>query len=93
MIDLKKLGEMPYKHYLISKALSLAVQKMKEDGDPNEAREIAFMQSLIDMEFPHFSASKAETKEDAIQILTENMHCVDVTKKGTKIYRLRGTGI
>lgn len=58
MIDLGKLGELPYKHYLISKALSIAIEEMRRKGDSNEAREIEFMQSMIDMEYPQFKGIK-----------------------------------
>ena len=58
MIDLGKLGELPYKHYLISKALSIAIEEMRRKGDSNEAREIEFMQSMIDMEYPQFKGVK-----------------------------------
>jgi hypothetical protein len=87
MIDLGKLGQMPYKHYLISKALSIAIEEMKRNADPNEEREIEFMQSMIDMEYPQFSASNAKTEVEAVDILTQNMELTDVTPDGVKIFR------
>ena len=52
MIDLSKLAEIPYKNYLISKALSIAVEEIERKGDQNEAREAILMQNLMDVEYP-----------------------------------------
>ena len=87
MIDLSKLAQIPYKHFLISKALCIAVEEMKKKADPNEEREVEMMQNLIDMEYPSFKAGCANDKQDAIDILTKNMELVDVNANGTKIYR------
>jgi hypothetical protein len=90
MINLSKLADIPYRHYLLSKALSIAVEEMRRTADPNEKREIEFMQNLIDVEYPQFSASKAQSKSNAIEILTQNMELTDVTEDGVKIFRTRG---
>ena len=93
MIDLSKLAHIPYKNYLISKALHLAVDSMKKEGDPNEIREIQFMQNLIEVEYPMYGASKADTKEDAIDILTKHMDLVDIDENGNRIFRSRDEDI
>ena len=89
MIDLSKLAQMPYKHYLISKALSIAVEEMEKRGDQNEMREVVLMQNLIDVEYPQFQAAKASTKADAVDILTQHMELVDIDQNGVKQFRFR----
>jgi hypothetical protein len=90
MINLSKLADIPYRHYLLSKALSIAVEEMRRTADPNEKREIEFMQNLIDVEYPQFSASKAQSSNSAIEILTQSMELTNVTKNGVKIFDARG---
>ena len=89
MIDLSKLAEIPQKHYLISKALCIAVEEMKKRGDKNEQREIEYLQSLIDVEYPQFRAANAATKDDAVDILTRNMELIDIDENGIKQFRFR----
>ena len=93
MIDLSKLAQIPYKHFLISKALAIAVEEMEKKGDPNEEREIVLMQNLMDVEYPQYQAAMANTKDDAVDILTKNMELVDIDKNGVKHFRFRNEDI
>ena len=90
MINLSKLADIPYRHYLLSKALSIAVAEMEKAGDPNEKREIQFMQNLLDVDYPQFSNPKDQPKGSALEILTQNMKLSKVTENGVKVFDARG---
>jgi hypothetical protein len=89
MINLNKLTDMNYRHFLISKALAIAVDEMTQKGDPNEEREIVLMQNLIDVEYPQFQKNQKASEKKLDDVLSNNMELQGVDQHGTKNYRFK----
>ena len=87
MIDLSKLANIPYRHYLISKALCKGLKAMEDENDPHQDKELGLIQGIIDREYPAYKAESAENSVSAVKILTNFMECTDVLADGTRIYR------
>ena len=87
MIDLSKLANIPYRHYLISKALCMGVKVMEKENDPHQEKEIELIKGIIDREYPSYKAESAESSTAAVKMLTNYMECTDVLADGTRIYR------
>lgn len=87
MIDLSKLANIPYRHYLISKALCKGLKAMKEEADPHQDKELLLIEGIIDREYPSYKAESAENSSSAVKMLTNFMECTDVLEDGTRIYR------
>lgn len=80
---------MNYRHFLISKALAIAVDEMTQKGDPNEEREIVLMQNLIDVEYPQFQKNQKASEKKLDDVLSNNMELQGVDQHGTKNYRFK----
>lgn len=87
MIDLSKLANIPYRHYLISKALCKGLKVMKEEADPHQDKELVLIEGIIDREYPSYKAESADNSSAAVKMLTNFMECTDVLADGTRIYR------
>lgn len=87
MIDISKLANIPYKHYLISKCLCIALEELEKIGDPIEEKERELIKSLIDLEYPAYKAECASDSKAAVKILTQFSELVDIDENGTRIYR------
>ena len=70
MLNIHKLASDNYRHYIISKALVLAMEKMTEDADPNEQNEIKCMKSLWECEYPQFPLNYIKADDNDAQKLS-----------------------